>query len=75
MKPYNKKATCKKCGCVKIASHYHRESGKDCGYSSNCICVDIKWKGLEHILRVCENCSYEWLEKPLIEIINKGVNK
>ena len=60
MNIYNKDAFCTKCGGVDISSNYHRESLGCSMYSSPC-----SWIKVEHILRHCRNCHWEWGEKPL----------
>lgn len=63
MNPYNKKSFCVKCGEEKtITSTYHRASNGCEMYLGEDVCFMIK---LEHILRHCQNCHWEWLEKPL----------
>lgn len=53
---FNEQATCPKCRCEDIATHYRDCAAyRDPAWQAN-------WWSKEYLLRVCQNCHYEWAE-------------
>ncbi len=58
---YNKESICIKCGSKEVNSNYHSENCQR-NFTSDTACHYVEE---EHMLRVCTNCRFEWLESPL----------
>jgi len=56
MIPFNKDATCPKCGCEEVASSFT---------GSHDFCYRCTGRGMDHIHRVCRRCHFRWNEAPL----------
>jgi len=59
MKPFDEKATCPKCGCAEIRTHYC--AGYDWMKWGSCT-LD---RNGQHLHRTCQRCHFEWPEKCL----------
>lgn len=61
LRPFQKDATCPKCGHGSVNSTYHGRSRR-CSYG----CLGFfPGNSPEHIVRTCQGCLCEWLEAPL----------
>lgn len=58
---YQKDACCLKCLNKEISSRWHRDH---CPMRNNSYSPCSETKN-EHILRICDNCGFQWIEKPM----------